>query len=153
MKMIDGVVQKKLRVIADERGYLMEMLRVDDDLFDKFGQVYMTAVYPGVVKGWHYHKSQTDYMACVFGMIKLVLFDARVDSPTYREINEFFIGEKNPALVKILPGIYHGFKGIATQPAIIVNTVNEPYNYEKPDEFRVQWDSPDVPYNWALKNG
>lgn len=151
--MIQDVVLKKLRVIADERGYLMEMMRVDDEFFDKFGQVYMTAVYPDVVKGWHYHKLQTDYMACVSGMIKLVLFDARIDSPTYRQVNEFFIGERNPALVKIPPMIYHGFKGIATGPALIVNTVTEPYNYEKPDEFRVEWDSPDVPYNWALKNG
>jgi dTDP-4-dehydrorhamnose 3,5-epimerase len=151
--MIHDVVLKKLRVIADERGYLMEMLRVDDESFDAFGQVYMTAVYPHVVKGWHYHKFQTDYMTCVSGMIKLVLFDARTDSPTHRQVNEFFIGEKNPSLVKIPPGIYHGFKGIATQTALIINTVNKPYNYEKPDEFRVQWDSPDVPYNWDLKNG
>lgn len=151
--MIAGVVSKKLRVIADERGYLMEMLRVDEEIFDKFGQVYTTAVYPNVVKGWHYHKLQTDYMACVFGMIKLVLFDSRPDSPTYREVNEFFIGERNPSLVKIPPMIYHGFKGIATQPALIVNTVTEPYNYEAPDEFRVAWDSPDVPYNWSLQNG
>lgn len=151
--MIAGVLIKKVRVIADERGYLMEMLRVDDEIFDKFGQVYMTAIYPEVVKGWHYHKVQTDYMACVSGMIKLVLFDARPDSSTHREINEFFIGEKNPALVMIPPKVYHGFKGIATQTAIIVNTVTEPFNYEKPDEFRVDWNSPDVPYNWALKNG
>lgn len=151
--MIQDVVFKKLRIIADERGYLMEMLRVDDELFDKFGQVYMTAVYPNVVKGWHYHKFQTDYMACVSGMIKLVLFDARQESQTYREVNEFFIGEKNPGLVKIPCGVYHGFKGIATQPALIVNTVNTPYNYENPDEFRVEWNSPEVPYNWDLKNG
>lgn len=151
--MIQDVVFKKLRVIADERGYLMEMLRVDDELFDKFGQVYMTAVYPNVVKGWHYHKFQTDYMACVSGMIKLVLFDARQESPTYREVNEFFIGDKNPGLVKIPCGVYHGFKGAGIQTALIVNTVNTPYNYENPDEFRVEWNSPEVPYNWDLKNG
>jgi len=37
--MIDGVKVKKLKVIPDERGRLMEMLRADDDLFVKFGQV------------------------------------------------------------------------------------------------------------------
>ena len=55
--MIEGVKIKKLKVIPDERGRLMEMLRSDDDLFIKFGQVYMTTAYPGVVKGWHYHLS------------------------------------------------------------------------------------------------
>jgi dTDP-4-dehydrorhamnose 3,5-epimerase len=151
--MIEGVSIKKLRVIPDERGYLMEMLRADEEIYAKFGQVYMTAVYPGVVKGWHYHNLQTDYMVCVSGAIKLVLFDARPDSPTYRQINEFFIGEHNPTLIKIPPLIYHGFKGAGTQTALIVNTVTEPYNYQQPDEFRVAWDSPDVPYDWSLKNG
>jgi len=151
--MIEGVSVKKLRVIPDERGYLMEMLRAGEEIFEKFGQVYMTAVYPGVVKGWHYHKVQTDCMVCVSGMIKLVLFDPRPDSPTHRQINELFVGEHNPALVKIPPLVYHGFKGIGTQSALIVNTVTEPYNYEQPDEFRVAWDSPDIPYDWTLKNG
>lgn len=151
--MITGVSIKKLRVIPDERGYLMEMLRADEEIFEKFGQVYMTAVYPGVVKGWHYHKLQTDFMVCVSGMIKLVLFDPRPDSPTHRQINELFVGEHNPALVKTPPLVYHGFKGIGTQTALIVNTVTEPYNYERPDEFRVAWDSLDVPYDWSLKNG
>jgi len=151
--MIESVLVKKLPVIPDERGYLMELIRNDEELFQKFGQVYMTAVYPGVVKGWHYHNLQTDYMACVHGMIKLVLYDPRKDSPTYREVNEFFIGEHNPALIKIPPLIYHGFKGIDTQTSLIVNTVTEPYNYKNPDEFRVAWDSPDVPYDWGRKNG
>jgi dTDP-4-dehydrorhamnose 3,5-epimerase len=151
--MITGVSIKKLRVIPDERGYLMEMLRADEEIFEKFGQVYMTAVYPGVVKGWHYHKLQMDFMVCVSGMIKLVLFDPRPDSPTHRQINELFVGEHNPALVKTPPLVYHGFKGIGTQTALIVNTVTEPYNYERPDEFRVAWDSLDVPYDWSLKNG
>ncbi len=51
MKVIQGVKIKKLKVIPDERGRLMEMLRADDELFVKFGQVYLTAAYPGVVKG------------------------------------------------------------------------------------------------------
>ena len=75
--MIEGVKVKKLKVIPDERGRLMEMLRSDDDLFVKFGQVYMTTAYPGVVKGWHLHDVQWDNVVCVKGMIKLVLHDAR----------------------------------------------------------------------------
>ena len=43
--MIQGVKTKKLRVISDERGRLMEMLRSDDDLFIRFGQVYLTTAY------------------------------------------------------------------------------------------------------------
>ena len=88
--MIEGVRVKKLKVIPDERGRLMEMLRADDDLFVKFGQVYMTTAYPGVVKGWHYHKKQIDNMVVIKGMMKVVLYDSRKDSKTRGEVNEFF---------------------------------------------------------------
>lgn len=151
--MIDGVNTKQLWVIPDERGYLMEILRNDDAFFEEFGQVYMTTVYPGVVKGWHYHKLQTDYMTCVYGMIKLVLYDARDDSPTKGEIQEFFIGQHKPMLVSIPRGVLHGFKGVGTEISLIINTVTEPYKYADPDEFRITWNSPDIPYNWALRNG
>jgi len=56
MGKIEGLQVTNLRTIPDERGWLMEILRNDDDIFEKFGQVYMTTAYPGVVKGWHYHK-------------------------------------------------------------------------------------------------
>ncbi|RMD96449.1 MAG: dTDP-4-dehydrorhamnose 3,5-epimerase, partial [Deltaproteobacteria bacterium] len=73
--MIEGVRLKRLHPIPDERGYLMEMLRADDDLFLKFGQIYMTTAYPGVVKAWHYHKVQYDHFVVVRGMMKVVLYD------------------------------------------------------------------------------
>lgn len=80
--MIDGVKVKKLKVIPDERGRLMEILRRDDEIFKKFGQVYATTAYPGVVKAWHYHKKQTDNFTCVSGAIRLALYDARPNSNT-----------------------------------------------------------------------
>ena len=100
-KMIHGVRTKLLRVIPDERGRVMEILRADDDLFLKFGQVYITTTYPQVVKAWHYHKVQTDHICAIQGMIKLVLYDPREGSPTKGEINEFFIGVHNPLLVQV----------------------------------------------------
>src|SRR5918912_1332289 len=106
---IDGVVTKALRVMPDERGWLMEILRGDDrELFEKFGQVYVSATYPGVVKAWHYHQRQIDHFACVAGMVKLVLVDTRPDSPTNGAINEFFIGTQNPMLVQVPNLVYHG---------------------------------------------
>jgi len=151
MKLIDGVKKKELRVIPDERGRLMEVLRCDEELFQQFGQVYVTTTYPGVVKGWHYHKKQTDYVAAVHGMLKLVLYDARQDSPTAGLINEFFVGIHCPALIQIPPGVYHGWKCIGRQEAIVVNCPTEPYCYEEPDEHRVPYDSPDVPYDWDIR--
>src|SRR5690242_4230025 len=98
---IHGVRTRQLRQIPDERGWLMEILRADDELFSKFGQVYVSATYPGVVKAWHYHKVQVDYFVCVAGMVKLVLVDTREGSPTRDSVNEFFIGTQNPTLVVV----------------------------------------------------
>ena len=89
--MIEGVKVKKLKIIPDDRGRLMEILRADDDIFLKFGQVYMTTAFPGVVKAWHYHRLQTDSFTCVSGRMKLALYDARKKSGTYKELNDFII--------------------------------------------------------------
>jgi len=151
--MIEGVKTKKLKVIADERGRLMEMLRSDDDLFIKFGQVYMTTTYPGVVKGWHYHKTQTDNIVAVKGMLKLVLYDAREGSSTNGEIDEFFIGEHNPLLVQVPKGVYHGWKCVSESEAVVINCPTEVYHYDQPDEYRLPFDSPEVPYDWDIKMG
>lgn len=151
--MIEGVIIKKLKVIPDERGRLMEILRVDDEMFKGFGQVYMTTAYPGVVKGWHYHKRQFDNMAVLKGMMKIVLYDGRNDSSTYGEINEYFAGEHNPVLLHIPPHVCHGFTCISLEEAVVVNVPTEPYNYKEPDEFRIHPHDNDIPYEWGRKDG
>ncbi|AKB29618.1 dTDP-4-dehydrorhamnose 3,5-epimerase [Methanosarcina siciliae T4/M] len=72
----------------------MEVLRCDDEIFDKFGQVYPTTAFPGVVKGWHYHKIQTDNFTCIRSMMKVVLYDSRENSTAYGNIMKLFVGEK-----------------------------------------------------------
>ncbi|MCW3985587.1 MAG: dTDP-4-dehydrorhamnose 3,5-epimerase family protein [Candidatus Bathyarchaeota archaeon] len=148
--MIEGVVTRQLRLIADERGWLMEVLRSDWELFEKFAQAYVTAAYPEVVKAWHMHKKQTDNIACVKGMVKLVLCDGRKNSKTKGEINEFVIGEKNPLLVKIPPQVWHGFKAIGEETALVMNVPTNLYNYKKPDEHRLPPDTEKIPYDWKL---
>lgn len=150
---IEDVKIKNLRVISDERGRLMEILRNDDELFANFGQVYMTTAYPGVVKGWHYHKKQMDNMAVVRGMMKLVLYDNRESSSTYRRVNEFFFGEHQPLLIQIPPLVFHGFKAISEYEAIVINIPTESYNYDEPDEFRLHPHNNDIPYDWGRKDG
>jgi dTDP-4-dehydrorhamnose 3,5-epimerase len=129
------------------------MLRSDWPEFERFGQVYVTAVYPGVVKGWHYHKIQTDHFVCVSGMAKVVLYDGREGSPTRGEVNEVFMGHQRPRLLKIPPGVLHGFKGIGQEVTIIVNVPTELYNYQQPDEYRLPAHTDQVPYDWARQDG
>lgn len=153
MEIIEGVQVKSLKVISDERGRLMEMLRNDDPMFEKFGQVYMTTTYPGVIKAWHFHKKQDDNVTCIMGMLKLVLYDAREGSATHGIVNEFFIGEHNPKLIHIPKLVYHGWKNISLKEAVAVNCVTEPYQYKHPDEYRLDYDSDKIPYNWDIKMG
>lgn len=152
-ELIDGVQVKPLKLITDERGMLAEILRCDEPMFKKFGQVYFTTAYPDVVKGWHYHKVQWDHFVCLHGEVKLVLYDGRKDSPTEGKINEFFMGIRNPILVAIPPLVFHGFMGIGVEEALMINVPTEPYHYKSPDEFRAAWNDPTIPYDWARKNG
>ena len=148
--MIEGVLIKPLRQIPDERGKIMHMLRADDPHFEKFGEIYFSIVYPEVIKGWHLHTKMTLNYAVVSGMIKLVLYDAREESPTKGELQELYIGEDNYALVRIPSGIYNGFKGIGVEPAIVANCSDIPHN---PEEIqRVDPFSKDIPYDWDLKH-
>ena len=150
--MIDGVKTKQLRPVCDERGRLMEVFRSDWPEFIRFGQVYMTTAYPGVVKAWHYHKKQTDSFICIKGMMKVVLFDNRPGSKTKGEINEFFIGEHNMMLVQIPKLVYHGFKCISDKEAAILNVPTELYNYKFPDEYRLPAHTKKIPYDWSRKD-
>ena len=151
--MIEGVQTKQLNVIPDDRGRLFEILRRDDEIFTEFGQVYLTTNYPGVVKAWHYHKSQRhDAVCCVSGMIQLALYDPREDSPTRGEVNEFFIGEHRMMAVSIPPFVYHGWKGISDRESLVISVVSEPYNPQQPDEYRLPYDTPEIPYSWERQN-
>ena len=149
--MIEGVRIKELRAHADERGALMEILRSDDEIYSAFGQVYVSYNYPGVVRAWHYHRHQDDLWTVVKGMVKAVLYDAREGSPTRGTVEEHFIGEQNRLLLRIPTGVIHGYKTVGNETALLLNFPTRPYNREEPDEYRLPFDSPEVPYDWAIQ--
>ena len=153
MQLIDGVRVKELKVIPDGRGRLMEMLRSDEDIFAGFGQVYLTTTLPGVVKAWHLHKLQTDQVVCVAGMIRLGLYDDRPESPTFGLANEFYMGVHRPLLVRIPPLVYHGWKCVSPEEALMINTVTKPYNHREPDEHRLDPHESHIPFDWTTKDG
>lgn len=149
--MIDGVEVKALKRHADERGYLMEMLREDEPIFEHFGQAYVSLNYPGIIRAWHYHKKQNDFWVVPKGMVKAVIYDCREGSPTYGEVNEFFLGDNNPSLLKIPIGTMHGYKTVGTEPSLLINFPTRPYDPKDPDEYRESWDSEKIPYDWDVK--
>ncbi len=149
-KVIEGVIVKYLERISDERGSIYHMLRADEDIFEHFGEIYFSVIYPEVIKGWHLHKKMTLNYAVIQGMIKLVLYDERENSPTKSNLMEIFLGEENYCLVKIPPRIWNGYKCIGTKPAIVANCASMPHD---PDEMeRLDPFSDKIPYDWSLKH-
>lgn len=151
--LIEGVKLKPLVMNTDERGYLMEILRCDDEIFESFGQTYVSLNYPSVIRAWHYHKNQTDFFAIVKGMVKVALYDARKDSTSYGRVQELFLGERNNVLLRIPAGVIHGYKTIGTEPSLLLNFPTKPYDHAQPDEYRLPWNTPEIPYDWSLKHG
>lgn len=148
--MIFGVKIMPLRQIPDERGKIMHMFRRDDPDFERFGEIYFSVVYPAVVKAWHLHKAMTLNYVVVHGMIKLVLYDDREESPTRGDLMELFVGTDNYMRVTIPPGIWNGFKGVGIEAAIVANCATIPYH---PDEIvRLDPYENHIPYDWALKH-
>lgn len=152
-RLIEGAAVRRAKVVPDERGRLGEILRADDPWFKKFGQVYFTTTYPGVVKAWHFHKKQDDHFYVVKGTVKVALYDRREDSPTFGTVNEFYLGEHCPGIVKVPAGVYHGWMCVSQEEAYIVNIPTEPYNHSEPDEYRQDPYENDIPYGWTRKDG
>ena len=149
--LIEGVRLKALKVIPDERGRLMEILRADDPIFERFGQVYVTTARPGVIKAWHYHKVQADHWVCLVGKARVGLYDPRPGSSTRGLTNEFLLSPEDPFLIKIPVGVYHGFKGMdPARETMIMNIPNVPYHYQTPDEYRVDPSDPTIPFDWKV---
>ena len=149
--MIDGVLVHPLRQIPDERGKIMHMLRASDPHFAGFGEIYFSVVYPGAIKGWHIHRRMVLNYAVPSGRIKFVLYDSREGSPTRGELQELFLGEDAYSLVQVPPGVWNGFKGIGTTPAIVANCASiehDPLEIERMDPLV----NDVIPYDWALKH-
>jgi dTDP-4-dehydrorhamnose 3,5-epimerase len=148
---IEGVAITPLRRIQDERGFVMHMLREDDPHFERFGEIYFSVIYPGVIKGWHLHSRMTINYAVVDGNIKLVLFDQRPDSPSKGRLQEIVFGQINYQLVQVPPGVVNGFTAVGGERAIVANCASiahDPAEITRIDPF-----TPTIPYNWALKHG
>jgi dTDP-4-dehydrorhamnose 3,5-epimerase len=148
--LIDGVQVVPLSRIPDERGTVMHMLRATDRHFVGFGESYFSTVYRGAVKGWHRHREMTLSYACVFGRIKLALYDERDGSPTRGEVQEVFLGPDHYALAIVPPEVWNGFKGMSDPYAVVANCcthVHDPARTTRLDPFENH-----IPYDWGLRH-
>jgi len=141
--MIAGTIIRPLKRLVDERGSLMEMMRLDwSDVFKSVPMSYVSISYPGVIRAWHAHPrtKQRDSFVVPSGMIKAVVY----------EVNEHILGEENPVLLAFDGTKWHGFKCLGTKPCLLINFPDKMYDYANPDEARRPFNDPAIPYNWDI---
>jgi dTDP-4-dehydrorhamnose 3,5-epimerase len=139
---IKDVVVKPLKQFHDERGKVMHMMKATDDIFEKFGEIYFSTCNPGQVKAWKMHKQKTSFYCVVSGTAKIVLHDRRSDSETRGMTQEIVAGQDNYVIVKIPPGVAHGFT--SRDGAMVANLTTEPYSPD--DNFDVNEN--EINYKW-----
>lgn len=144
---IDGVVARELVTHLDGRGFFREIIRATDDSFaEGFGQWSHSLMYQGVIKAWHIHQKQVDWWYVASGVLKVVLYDKRPDSPTSRVLMELLMGEgQTPQVLRIPPGVAHGCKCVSGPANLFYITSN---TYDPSDEGRIAHDDPDIGYDW-----
>lgn len=144
---IAGASFETRRVIADERGAVLHFLRADSPSFSGFGEIYFSTVIPGRVKGWKRHRRQTQRFAVPVGMVKVVLYDDRVSSPSCGDVAEFLLGMPDHYGVLIIPPmIWYAFAAVGTVPGLVANCADIPHD---PDESeRMPLDPGPVRYAW-----
>jgi dTDP-4-dehydrorhamnose 3,5-epimerase len=152
MGKIHDVVVKKLVTHSDDRGYFREILRDDDNTLRRFGQTAVTKTYPGVIKAFHWHKDQDDIWYVADGMARVVLYDRRPDSPSFKETMVIYAGEDNPVSILIPTGLAHGYQVIGNEPVLLFYHVTKSYNPKDPDEERIDFDDPEIGFDWSIKN-
>lgn len=150
--MIDGVVIKQLVTHPDDRGFFREILRDDDGLLRRFGQISATTTYPGVVKAFHWHERQDDLWYVAAGMAQVVLYDRRDGSKTQGQTQVIYAGDLNPVLIKIPPGVAHGYRVLGSEPVTVVYVTTESYVAAAPDEQRIPFDDPTIGFDWTTEN-
>ena len=144
--MIDGVLVTELKIFSDSRGKVMRMIDVNSPSFLGFGELYFSCVFPKKVKAWHLHKVMTLNYAVPVGRIKLVLYDPRLDSPTYGETQELTLGQENYCLVTVPPYIWNGFRGEGDEMSLVANCASIVHSDD--EIVRISSDHSAIPFTW-----
>lgn len=149
--MIEGVQRRELVSHTDSRGSLVEVLRSDWPEFERFGQAIVTVNLPGAIRGWHWHRVQTDVIVVIAGVVVVPLYDGRPDSPTTGAVVEHVSDDDQRFALFVPPGVHHGYKTLGSVPATILNFPSRTYDPAQPDEERVPHDAPHIPYDWNAR--
>lgn len=149
-----GVVLERLAPLADHRGSLVRILDTREPFWiEPIVYSYEFTIRPGRIKGWGMHEHQTDRYFLANGNIRVVLYDGREDSASYKRIDQFFFTEATPGLLMIPPGVWHADQNWGDTDARVINFPTRAYDHEKPDKQRIDPHSGIIPFDWDLRDG
>ncbi len=148
---IDGVVVREVRHVPRDHGVITEIFRPE---WDPTGlpivHIYQSRLFPGAIGAWSCHAKTVDRLFVNQGHLKVVFFDGREESPTYRRVVELHSGDARPAFIVLPTGVWHGLQNLGSSDALVINCPTKAYNYEDPDHYRLPFDSPEIPYSWPV---
>jgi dTDP-4-dehydrorhamnose 3,5-epimerase len=120
------------------------------DLFFKHDK-FSTSNY-NVLRGIHGDTKSWKLVTCVYGEIQQVVVDCRIDSPTYRQWQDFIINQDNQKLILIPPNMGNGY---------YVNSSSAVYHYklaykgdyiDADEQFSLSWNDDNIGINWLSDN-
>src|SRR5918997_4913262 len=138
---------------VDHRGSLAEVVNFENPFWDEpIVYSYCFTIRPGRIKAWGMHKRQADrYFLCA-GSIRVVLYDGRVESPTFQQFEEFHLTDDARGLLLIPPGVWHGDQNWGSCEAVVMNFPTRPYDRDDPDKYRIDPHSGVIPFDWELRD-
>lgn len=151
LRLIDGVTVREVLNVPKSHGYLTEVFRADwlAGMNVTVDQVFQVVLDPGGISAWHAHQRTLDRLFISRGLVRIVLYDNREDSPTRGLLNELRFGTIRPALVCVPPRVWHGIQNVAATESVILNLVDQAYDYDDPDHWRLPVSSPEIPFSFG----
>lgn len=149
-ELIEGVKIRMAKTITDDRGTVCEIFNPAWDFHpDPLVFIYQVTIRPGKIKGWVKHTTYDDRSFISKGTIKVVLFDDREDSPTYKKLTVHYFDDHNRGLIIIPKGVIHALQNVGSEDAYFYNMPTKAYNHADPDKYRYPLDSAKIPYTFG----
>ena len=138
---IDGVLETRVEVHADDRGSFAEIMR-SSRFPQTFSQSNHSRSRHGVLRGLHYHVHQADLWYVVAGRAQVALADLR--SPKEARVWTLTLSAEEPTTLYIPEGVAHGFLALTDVDLIYWVT----RDYDASDEHGIAWNDPTLGIQW-----
>ena len=120
---------------SDNRGFLIEFLREDENILNLKGQFYAATISPGDVRGNHYHNEKTEIFCVMKGKLKVLV--QQIDS---NKINKYILDSNNDMLDRLIvhPKFAHAFVNIGNEEVILLAYGDKVHDHSNPDQYKFE---------------